>query len=99
MKTKEYNNVEFQGFTCKVQIEEYQNNGRKAITLIDVEDYSPVATATINMPDVHLGPNEVIVKNYSENDGMLQALVDAGIVKHTGKLASAYLSTPICTIL
>jgi hypothetical protein len=38
-----------------------------------------VATATLNLPEIALGPDEVIIKDYSENEGMLDTLILAGL--------------------
>ena len=43
----------------------------------------PVATVTINQPDAVLEKDEVIVKDWSENSGMLDAMRD--IVEFTGR--------------
>ena len=55
-------------------------NGRKAIRILDAEDGSPVMTATVNVPEAHLEPDEVIIKNYSENEGCLPFLITNGVV-------------------
>lgn len=65
-----------------VNIRQY-SNGRPAIELIDAEDHFPYAVATVNMPDVLLMPNEVLVKDYSENEGMLEFLTVHNIVTPT----------------
>jgi len=44
-------------------------------------EVGPVATATVNMPDIALEADEVLIKDYSENQGMAQAFEDAGIGK------------------
>lgn len=55
-------------------------NGRQAITMLDAEDGCPVMTATVNVPGEHLEPGEVIIKNYSENEGCLPFLIANGVV-------------------
>jgi hypothetical protein len=37
-------------------------------------------TATVNMPDEQLAPDEVVIKNYSENEGCLPFLITNGVV-------------------
>jgi hypothetical protein len=37
-------------------------------------------TATVNVPDEHIEPDEVIIKNYSENEGCLPFLITNGVV-------------------
>jgi len=55
-------------------------NGRKAIRILDAEDGLPVMTATVNVPEAHLEPDEIIIKNYSENEGCLPFLITNGVV-------------------
>jgi hypothetical protein len=55
-------------------------NGRRAIRIVDAEDSAAVMTATVNMPDVDLKEGEIIIKNYSENEGCLPFLVANGVV-------------------
>jgi hypothetical protein len=70
--------VNFLGTECDVVLGEY-DNGRKAIQL--VENGCPFATASINKPDMDIAADQVIIKDYSENKGMVKALQDAGIVQ------------------
>ena len=44
----------------------------------------PMATCTVNAPEYSLQANHVLIKDYSENEGMLSALEEAGIVRSTG---------------
>jgi len=90
--------VKFLGAECDVVFGEYEN-GRTAIRL--TENGSPFATATINDPDMDLKSNEVIIKNYSENNGMVDALVEAGVVERIVeiKLPPFGASTWVCQLL
>ena len=54
-------------------------NGRTAIRL--TQDGMPYAMATINDPDIWLEKGQVLIKNYSENEGIVDALVEARIVE------------------
>ena len=73
--------VIFSGYTCSVQFSRYHDNNL-AISLVDIVDGCPVATATVNIEGVKLASNEVCIKDYSENAGMLEALERAGVVDH-----------------
>ena len=56
-----------------IKLDKYAN-GRTRINLIDALDNEPYAVATTNLPDVLLLDNEVLVKDYSENEGVLKFL-------------------------
>ena len=56
-------------------------NMRKAIRLIDAADGSLVAIATVNVPSAELSVNEVLIKDYSENEGMLDSMITAGYIE------------------
>jgi len=56
------------------------SNGRIALRLFDAETEEPVATATINVPEADLASDEVIVKNYSENEGVTRTLILGGVI-------------------
>lgn len=56
------------------------SNGRIALELIDAEDGETVMVATVNIPDAMIEKDELIIKNYSENEGVLEALQKEGIV-------------------
>jgi hypothetical protein len=55
-------------------------NGRQAIRIVDAEDGAAVMTATVNMPDEDIQADEIIIKNYSENEGCLPFLITNGVV-------------------
>lgn len=92
--------INFKGYRCNIELLKYQTNNRTAIELIDVSG-EPIATATINMPpEIDLKDDEVVIKNYSENEGILDVLISEGIVERTGKTVShGYVSSEICRLL
>lgn len=59
------------------------SNGRTAIQLNTMEG-EPWATATVNVVDQRPAKGCVFIKNYSENEGMLNWLVDNKVVRATG---------------
>lgn len=79
--------VKFKKYTCNIELGQYAN-GRLAIKLTNaVQDLAndlflgePIATATVNVPEIELSENELIVKSYSENEGMVNALQEAGLI-------------------
>ena len=71
-------------------------NDRLCITLLEAKSGDEWYVATVNLPDVELGQDEVIIKDYSENEGIFKALVDAGVIVDTGKrVKSGYVSCPV----
>ena len=78
-----------QGTLVNVSIERYGNK-RPAITIQD-EDGMPYMTATINVASDHpVAIEDVIIKNYAENEGIYQWLVERNIILP----AYAYYSLP-----
>ena len=63
----------------------YVGSNRMALIMLDALDGEPVTTITVNIPEAPLDDDEIIVKNYSENEGMLEFLVESGLVEDTGK--------------
>lgn len=63
------------------------SNGRLAISFFDEE--GPYAKLTVNMPDDHLDPGEVFIKDWSENEPLALALLDAGWIEYTGREVQA----------
>lgn len=76
--------VFFRHEECSVTFRKY-SNGRTALELI-CDDGSPMAVATVNVPDVQINEHHVFIKDWSENEGMTAALTAAGYIKPTGHL-------------
>lgn len=70
-------NVWFKSWSCTT-VWGFYGNGRVGLRL--VESDAPVATATINTA-IRVELDEIIVKDYEENEGMLDALLAAGVVE------------------
>lgn len=55
---------------------------------------------TVNVLGANVADGNVLVKNYSENEGVLQDLIDAGIVgKPVGKIPVGFVSADECELL
>lgn len=63
-------------------------DGSTRLDLRDAFDHSPLATCTANCV-TYCPPDCIIVKNYSENEGMANALYDAGVVTGTDHVLEA----------
>jgi hypothetical protein len=73
------NLVKFKEWDCVLVYGNYANK-RTAITLIEEATGDAVATATLNIDYVKLADDEIIIKDYSENEGMYEALLKSGII-------------------
>ena len=79
-----------------IKLGKYADNGRTVIELLDANDHFPYAVASVNFPNVLLLDKEVIIKDYSENEGMFQFLCNNNIITDTGKTVNnGYVSCPI----
>lgn len=73
-------------------------NGRTAITLMSEE--GPVATVTVNIPDADLSPGDILVKTWSENEGMVNFLADNKIVQDMGHdVPTGFVTARVCRLL
>lgn len=94
--------IEFAGYKCQVRLETYthkssEGKDRIAIILDEVDTDDQIAVATVNMPNEILKEDEVIIKDYSENEGMLHTLIMAKIIS----VPERYTKTgvmPICKL-
>ena len=71
--------AKFKEYDCVVKKGRY-TNGNLALVLLDEEDNSPVATITVNTGEI-LPPDQAYVKDYSENQGILEFIKEIGLVK------------------
>lgn len=95
--------VTFDGFKCVLEFSKYRSNDRTSITLIEKSTGEPVATATVNLPEVNVPDGHVIIKNYAENvpekgDDMLTVLGKAGVISKPVKMVGD-INAPMCKLL
>lgn len=91
--------VRFHGKDLGVRFDRYREGDRVVITLMD-EDGAEYVRATVNIPEIPLPDDLVLIKDYSENAGVLDALVEAGIVRPTGvRVGSGFVEVPVCQLL
>lgn len=85
------------------------NNGRVAVQynmLAEEEPWKsmgmmePACMATINLPHEHLEEDEVIIKSYSENQGLYEEMLKSN---HIGPairwVNSGFIEAPVCKLL
>lgn len=74
-------------------------NGRLALRLVNLE-WEPLLTVTVNLPEVLLQADEVAIKDWSENEGVLDFLLTNRIVQRTGRVVpTGFVEAPICKFL
>src|SRR5437763_1944588 len=78
-----------------VVTDEYTHGGGLAVHLV-CEDGEPYATVSVNVEGVRLAADEFVFKTYSENEGLIQAMLAAGAVAITGRICSV---GPICRLV
>jgi len=90
------NTITFQGFVCVVFSGKY-SNGNTRLQLWSEEE-GPIATATIDLGE-KLPKDQAYIKDYSENDGMLDTLIESGIVARVLDYKMLeYISVPLCKL-
>jgi hypothetical protein len=90
--------MEWHGWDCILQKGRYIDNSI-AILLFDAHDGEPVSKATVAIDGANLKENQIIVKDYSENEGMLDALISIGLVTSVERwIETGYVRVPVCNI-
>jgi hypothetical protein len=80
------------------------SNGRIALEYLiideDMQMLVPACTATINLPHIELADDEVIVKNYSEGEGLYESML---LANHIGPairyVQTGFVEVPVCKLL
>jgi hypothetical protein len=88
--------VQFQGKTLVVNKLEYPNK-RIAIEFA-YKNGTEYTVATVNLPDEQIEDDEVILKNYSEGEGAMEALIESGVIGQPLRYAQNNRMFPICKI-
>ena len=71
--------ADFLGWRCQILTARYAS-GKLALLLVDADDDQPVATATVSL-DVQPRHDCVLIKTWSENAGIDEALITAGVLE------------------
>ncbi len=95
MKFKPKNSEEEYSLSLKKKT--YASGGIN-LSLIDDADGMPYASCTVNVPDLAL--DEVAIKDYSENEGIYDLLVDNNIIERSHRTVyTGYVSLYVCKII
>ena len=96
--------VLFRDWQCIV-IPHLYPNGAPGLHFEDASSGEPIAHATVNLPEKAALSRErytlVWIKHWSENEGILEVLLDAGIIEQTGLFTdSGYVDDiPLCKVV
>lgn len=91
--------ITFRKERLEIIIGEYRHGGRKSIELM-TQKGEPFMVASVNLPEVDLEENEILIKNYSENEGIYEALVEAKVISPAKRiLKSTFAEFQICKLL
>lgn len=77
--------MKHEGQKLKVEYGKY-HDGRTAISLIcdgGEDNGQPYMVASLNLPEARIKENQVVIKSYAENEGILEVLEEEGIVERT----------------
>lgn len=86
-------------YACAIKFGKYEND-RIAILLVDHISMEPICKATVNIPEADIASNEVIIKNYGENEGVLTTLSRSGIIAPWNRtIAHGYAISFVCQLL
>jgi len=78
----------------------YRSNGRTFLELREAFTHEPVLVASVNLDDAPLEDGEMIIKDYSENEGVLDFLVSNGIVSKPKRwLSTGWVMVPVVDLL
>jgi hypothetical protein len=96
--------IAFRGRRCRPRLDRYPGSGRLRLTLVDADDGRQVAIASLELPGIrpidlaafarrhgYEAERLVLIRDWGDNEGLLEALRAAGLLVDTG----ASLSTGI----
>jgi hypothetical protein len=96
----------FHKFVPKIR---HYSNGRPAVEYLMLSDEPELAemgymesacVATLNLPDEDLEADEVIIKDYSENQGIYDCMLKAGHIGPASRyVKSGFITAPVCKLL
>lgn len=90
--------IQLFGEECSIVKSRYSNN-RIALQAYDSIGI-PMATLTVNLPEEDIKNDEVAIKDYAENQGVLNVLKQQKVVGETIRYVnSGFVSIPICKLL
>jgi hypothetical protein len=82
-RTGKIGSITFMGMTLDVHVTKYSINQSMCLMLIDPVTQEHMGTASSYIEDTILAPGQVCIKDYSENQGIMLALQEAGLISES----------------
>ena len=88
-----------QSYCLSVELDEYRSGGL-AVQLLEEPSQEYFTTVSVNVEGLNISDDEFVFKTYSENEGLFEAMLAAGIVEPTGRSVSLGFAgpQPICRL-
>jgi len=81
-------------------VKSYYNRRPTLVLLTNDQEIDLFCTLTCNLPDIPLEDDEVIIKNWSENEDIAKAALASGYFQDTGKrISTGFVQAPIWRVL
>lgn len=75
-------------------------DGSTCLSLVDAHDCSPIARCTAALQNEVPPDGHVFIKDWSENEGMLEFLVKNGVVEDTtDRIPTGFVKVAVCKLL
>jgi len=82
---------------CSLQFHKYQNN-QPALVIYHEDDV--LLKASVNMPELSLPPGYIFIKNWSENEGILEALIENQVIEPPKcYIPSGFVNVYVCKLI
>jgi hypothetical protein len=93
-------NIIFKQWNCRVIVSKYLKGGFPAIYLVDANNGEQIAKATVNLIDygIEPEPNHCYLKDYSENQGIVEILAGARVVIPIQQIRFGNLTATLCKL-
>lgn len=94
--------VTHKGTDCDLYVGRYAEGMGVALQLVERATGEPWTKATVNIPEMAhaLLPGQVFVKDWSENEGVMAALEQAGVARRTDRFVNTgYVRATIADLL
>lgn len=87
-------------YDYKVKLEHGSYEGGRIAILGYLSDGEPFSTLSVNIPDIKLLEDEILIKNWSENEAFAKSALQSGYFLNTGKsVRTGFVEAPIWLLI